>query len=95
MNKIILLLITVLFIVLPLSLQNNSKSEKNFNDNITFYDSFFTKSYFEKRNKVILNCENIKLESKLNLENLVEISVETILNKNNDILIRFYSIDTN
>lgn len=38
---------------------------------------------------------NTKLESKLNLENLITISLETILDRNNNIPFKYFTIKTN
>ena len=114
--------------------QENSKNNytvttinNNYKD--TLYEEFYTKSYFEKRNVIKLDNNNIekftnniddllfaknsigyvskenlkthlkigntKLESKLNLENLITISLETILDKNNNIQFKYFTVKTN
>lgn len=114
--------------------QENSKNNytvttinNNYKD--TLYEEFYTKSYFEKRNVIKLDNNNIekftnniddllfaknsigyvskenlkthlkigntKLESKLNLDNLITISLETILDKNNNIQFKYFTVKTN
>lgn len=140
MKKIILIISAIIVVTIVYTsigyyndIKTNEKIKQNLTSNVSKaqeYQDFFTKSYFEQSNKIVLTQENInnelnksvenknyiigengnlskesvkeyfknnniKLTTKLYLENLLEISLETILDENNNIKIRYYSIKTN
>lgn len=140
MKKIILIISAIIVVTIIYTsigyyndIKTNEKIKQNLTSNVSKaqeYQDFFTKSYFEQSNKIVLTQENInnelnksvenknyiigengnlskesvkeyfknnniKLTTKLYLENLLEISLETILDENNNIKIRYYSIRTN